>query len=967
MGGAEESGCGLDQAPQPEFSGSRDDVPVVKLANAVSEALRKFRATCDLCFGGPDGGQGEGNVGPPVKWIDIPTDGHFRVARPSVNGRPRHATADDKALQQREYGRYVRWAEGCGLDEQQLRGALASAPKARHQWCIAGIPEVLCEKRTIGQRGWGSARRHAVLECQALALQKAAAGAGREIGGETVAAEASAKMREFMHSFEACASQRSAVPQGWCVALGLQGDSREGCARRLPGLFEYWARGQGAALMGKEALARWRDVSVRAGRAQLPPSFAWSLDGEDFVVPDQKYINAAKLRRGEYPIVGAWCALAWASVLDEIDARFGGEHRLCFAIETEASQEQLRAWPMREVYVKLHAPPEDPAEAQTWILELHALHACLHEQMEEAADCPVCGDSSGARFRRDTRRPKIAWHYASRRSLWHGVVAAVRLRGTGWSSWRAVNVAGLCAPVPKRLQRTDIPIGNLEVLPAGGYRWGKYTTETISRDAAREELEQRWREDRQRRVAVLREIDERTSKDPYRQPGDMHILRSSSNAKIFQGRLWRDGEEWRFEEEGSGFRAVAEAPDGVQNRAYFAQRDLALYKAMSAEHAKAKAKAKKAAREASVRADTPSSVGEMAVKCKTSAGKLIYTWGDAERGRVEVEVTPRALRPPCESEASTYKAQAARESTPERALRKMVGKVRRVRAKAAKGQHQRIIAKVGGEPTHVDSGARREAEREEYTFSPALRKLDDPTSLAIARDAFEYLGTMRLHYCRNCDEEWPVFDGAWPQAGVAWAGAKAGSCETIERAGFKAAEKKPELCSRCASSPVYRKMYCEENLQHLGPRYPALSNLTWYESLLIARVHPVISVITLTATGLLCYAGHVCNYYVKVLDWFLGLPAVLKDKRWFFVKRRKSLRCSGEEQRQKKPTTANRVRLEEGIQEALKRMPNVYADSRLMPEEMAKFPYVGEREMLEQQDAGFVVLPIVCWSGRVRF
>ena len=33
--------------------------------------------------------------------------------------------------------------------------------------------------------------------------------------------------------------------------------------------------------------------------------------------------------------------------------------------------------------------------------------------------------------------------------------------------------------------------------------------------------------------------------------------------------------------------------------------------------------------------------------------------------------------------------------------------------------------------------------------------------------------------------------------------------------------------------------------------------------------------LTLAATGLLCYAGHVCNYYVKVFDWFRGLPAVL--------------------------------------------------------------------------------------------
>ena len=45
-------------------------------------------------------------------------------------------------------------------------------------------------------------------------------------------------------------------------------------------------------------------------------------------------------------------------------------------------------------------------------------------------------------------------------------------------------------------------------------------------------------------------------------------------------------------------------------------------------------------------------------------------------------------------------------------------------------------------------------------------------------------------------------------------------------------------------------MFSWDNLQHLGPRHEALSNLTWYESLLVARAHPVVSVITLTATGL---------------------------------------------------------------------------------------------------------------------
>ena len=119
-------------------------------------------------------------------------------------------------------------------------------------------------------------------------------------------------------------------------------------------------------------------------------------------------------------------------------------------------------------------------------------------------------------------------------------------------------------------------------------------------------------------------------------------------------------------------------------------------------------------------------------------------------------------------------------------------------------------------------------------------------------------------------------------------------------------------------------MFSWGNLQHLGPRHEALSNLTWYESLLVARVHPVVSVITLTATGLLCYAGHVCNYYVKVMEWFDELPGVLRDKASFLIKRRKSISATSADTRQKKPTTANRRRLEAGFAEACRRLPHVY-------------------------------------------
>ena len=210
---------------------------------------------------------------------------------------------------------------------------------------------------------------------------------------------------------------------------------------------------------------------------------------------------------------------------------------------------------------------------------------------------------------------------------------------------------------------------------------------------------------------------------------------------------------------------------------------------------------------------------------------------------------------------------------------------------------------------------------------------------------------MRLHYCDSCGEEWPVWDNAWPQAGVPWVGPKAGRSEILNvRFAFLASSTDRTKCSRCDSQTAYKQMYCAQNLQHLGPRHPALSALTWYESLLIARVHPVMSVITLTATGLLCYAGHVCNYYVKVMEWIKSLPAVLRDKKWFLIKRRHSMRQCRSDNRQKKPTTANRIRLVNAFDEAVKFMPTVYEGSQVVEAELQKFPTHGEQEMLEQAE-----------------
>ena len=102
-----------------------------------------------------------------------------------------------------------------------------------------------------------------------------------------------------------------------------------------------------------------------------------------------------------------------------------------------------------------------------------------------------------------------------------------------------------------------------------------------------------------------------------------------------------------------------------------------------------------------------------------------------------------------------------------------------------------------------------------------------------------------------------------------------------------------------------------------------------------------------------CFAGHVCNYFVKTFRWFQELPNLLRDKNWFLIRRRRSLQAPTSRTRQKKPTTANRARLEAALEQLVKSMPLVYSEGmwRRSEENLAKFPYGEEVEMLEEECA----------------
>ena len=82
-----------------------------------------------------------------------------------------------------------------------------------------------------------------------------------------------------------------------------------------------------------------------------------------------------------------------------------------------------------------------------------------------------------------------------------------------------------------------------------------------------------------------------------------------------------------------------------------------------------------------------------------------------------------------------------------------------------------------------------------------------------------------------------------------------------------------------------------------------------------------------------------------MLEWHDSLPAVLRDKKWFLVKRRKSINATPGERRQKKPTTANRLRLAAAFETVKETMPKIYEKSQVILAELDKFPADGELEM----------------------
>jgi len=612
-----------------------------------------------------------------------------------------------------------------------------------------------------------------------------------------------------------------------------------------------------------------------------------------------------------------------------------------------------KTWTALEAYHHIFNVPQDDAnDAAMQNEELKALYTQLCARQHNTTTLK----STGALYKSFKNFDKnLVAAKRFRRSLWDALIEAHSAVGQG-PIWRprspTVPAAPTAPAVPAYMSIVTVTPGMLTETRPGDYKWGQFTASASSAEEAAVAITQKWAQVKVHKLDSLATSEARAAEtsrllyaDQATRPGTAKLLKHKHFKEQFRGRLWQSDDKWVFQEDGTPCRVEVTEKTKAP---FYAQADWVehqLYKAVRAEHVKASQKINQDTLKQTFGENLPRTAGDLAVRGTTEAGKLIYEWR-----KTEVVVTPRKLRAAPDAAMSQSLQGRLRETTPARAMRKMREALRRAAKKTAKGTHAAIVVKytpadIESQPTAPcdDDTAARPQHAAAIATNAAVH---DARGLGYVRDAYEFLNSMRLQYCRSCDEEWPVFDVAWPQAGVEWAGPEAGRCETIERAGFEAAWATAGLCSRCEGQrAAYAKMFCAENLQHLGPRHKALSNLTWYESLLIARVHPVVSVITLTSTGLLCYAGHVCNYFVKILEWITELPAVLRDKNWFLIKRRRSIGKTQGETAQKKPTTANRRRLEAAIAEARRYMPRIYAGSFPNTTALEKFPVEGEQEM----------------------
>ncbi len=129
----------------------------------------------------------------------------------------------------------------------------------------------------------------------------------------------------------------------------------------------------------------------------------------------------------------------------------------------------------------------------------------------------------------------------------------------------------------------------------------------------------------------LHEIETRPAKPTQGQPRQSYTLKHHDFQKTYVARLWNDGRQVRFQEDGTGILVTAEMPQHARPRECFQQRDFLLLKGMAVERAKARSSATQRKRAKRQQAIVPVTARDLTVRRTVNNGKLFYSWSAEQK------------------------------------------------------------------------------------------------------------------------------------------------------------------------------------------------------------------------------------------------------------------------------------------------------------------------------------------------
>ena len=779
---AESSSTGMTPAPlargqgRPAASAPARALPVVLIGSAVVQcAMAVHRASVSEpgeATGGDDGGE-------MPKWSQVPKLCGFKTERFGGRGQQRWATAEQRTAQCQEYGRYIRWArESCGLTVPEFEALLQRAASTHQNlWGAAGLPSALQQSRWPDRI---TPRAHAVLLCRAAGLRKAAA------SGEVEGLGGAAEMERLLAlGDQELQAECDAIPPhlrkaGSFDVLGVQVTTPDARVRAVVGLFRQWLIQAGARRLGAEA-ALEELLQAHGTDAEACPAACFPLDNAVFTTEEAmdalggKFCDAEKLfKRGWARAAGAWCRLIWRLACVEVNTRFDVERRslpLPMSSPAEGSEAPTFEFSMEVLYRELFQERESPERER----RLDAVYLSLEEYTRRRHGSTLRGECDRLHGR-NAGAGVGSFRMGTRLTLWKWATVAWQ---DGWPTARAAE--GATDSDAEAPGITPLPKHAVKDLGDGLYKFRSHRAQAASFEEGWRLLDAAWAEE-QSRTAHAQRAAKRAKRDTVssvdhdasQRPGALHTLRPPSKAyhEVFHGRLAEDGDQATFIEEGTWLRATVDKRalhaikhKGVRSRSL----DEQLYFAMRGAHSQARQRQGAQRRQQAYSEQLPKAARDLEVKKKEPSGHLRYAYNG-----FEVLVTPRRHRQAQAGEGCVRQDSASlRELTPDRALRKLRDKIKRSLNKAARGEHEAILARAplqDGGPSTTEHVA------------PALGQLDDPVALGHLRAGFAFLASVKLLHCHVCDEEWPVFEAAWPQAGARTAGALAGvlSCNLTE-------------------------------------------------------------------------------------------------------------------------------------------------------------------------------------------